>query len=99
MGKGGLRQMGEALDRGMVLVLSLWDDSDVSMLWLDSAYPTDQPPRKPGVLRGPCPGGAQSEPAYVREKYPDAHVEFSMIKVGTIGSTFRGSRRLDSEFV
>merc|ERR1712012_42455 len=30
--KGGLKTMGEALGRGMVLVLSLWDDSDVSML-------------------------------------------------------------------
>eukprot|EP00429_Kryptoperidinium_foliaceum_P129589 CAMPEP_0176272884 /NCGR_PEP_ID=MMETSP0121_2-20121125/45940_1 /TAXON_ID=160619 /ORGANISM="Kryptoperidinium foliaceum, Strain CCMP 1326" /LENGTH=187 /DNA_ID=CAMNT_0017613063 /DNA_START=16 /DNA_END=576 /DNA_ORIENTATION=+ len=52
--KGGMKAMGEALDRGMVLVLSLWDDTQVNMLWLDSAYPTDQPPRKPGVLRGPC---------------------------------------------
>jgi len=40
--KGALKQMGEALDRGMVLVLSLWDDTDVSMLWLDSAYPTNE---------------------------------------------------------
>jgi len=94
--KGGLKEMGEALDRGMVLVLSLWDDTDVSMLWLDSAYPTDQPPRKPGVLRGPCPGGELSEPAYLRETYPDSSVEFSMIKVGTLNSTFSGARRLDT---
>jgi len=95
--KGALKEMGAALDRGMVLVLSLWDDTDVSMQWLDSAYPTDQPPRKPGVLRGPCPGGAQSAPSHLRSTYPDAQVEFSMIKTGTIGSTASGSaRRLDA---
>lgn len=94
--KGGLKEMGEAMDRGMVLVLSLWDDTDVSMLWLDSAYPTDQPPRKPGVLRGPCPGGELSEPEYLRATYPDATVEFSMLKVGTLNSTFSGGRRLDA---
>merc|ERR1712084_9347 len=37
--KGALNAMGEALDRGMVLVLSLWDDSEVNMLWLDATYP------------------------------------------------------------
>lgn len=37
--KGGLKQMGEAMKRGMVLVMSLWDDHDVNMLWLDSNYP------------------------------------------------------------
>jgi len=97
--KGGLKTMGEALGRGMVLVLSLWDDSDVSMLWLDSKFPLDKPADTPGVARGPCPGGEQSKPAYVREKYPDANVEFYQIRVGTIGSTFSGSRRLDSNFV
>jgi cellulose 1,4-beta-cellobiosidase len=99
--KGGLKTMGEALGRGMVLVLSLWDDSDVSMLWLDSKFPVDKPASTPGVARGPCPGGEQSKPAYVRENYPDAHVEFYQIRVGTIGSTFSGSgsRRLDSNFV
>jgi len=98
--KGGLREMGAALDRGMVLVLSLWDDTDVSMLWLDSAYPTTAPPRKPGVLRGPCPGGQQSKPEYLRRTHPEAHVEFSNIMVGTIGSTFSGNtRRLASAYV
>lgn len=91
--QGALKQMGAALDRGMVLVLSLWDDSDVNMLWLDSAFPTDAPLRKPGVLRGPCPGGEQSTPEYLRATYPDAEVEFSLIKVGTINSTFTGGRR------
>mmetsp|Transcript_15778 Transcript_15778/g.44158 ORF Transcript_15778/g.44158 Transcript_15778/m.44158 type:complete len:475 (+) Transcript_15778:84-1508(+) len=94
--KGALKSMGEALDRGMVLVLSLWDDSDVNMLWLDSAWPTDEAPRKPGVLRGPCPGGRTSEPAYLRQATPESQVTYSQIKVGTIGSTFSGTRRMAS---
>merc|ERR1712157_518402 len=98
--KGALREMGAALDRGMVLVLSLWYDTDVNMLWLDAAYPSNEPPRKPGVLRGPCPGGATSEPKYLRSTHPDAQVAFSQIKVGTIGSTFSADgRRMESKFV
>ena len=30
--RGGLKKMGDALDRGMVLVMSLWDDHDVHMV-------------------------------------------------------------------
>merc|ERR1712203_1027474 len=68
--KGSLKGMGEALDRGMVLVMSLWDDTKVNMLWLDAAYPTDEARSKPGVLRGPCPGGATSEPKFLRSAHP-----------------------------
>jgi len=94
--KGGLKVMGEALKRGVVLVMSLWDDSDVNMLWLDSSYPTDRAPREPGVLRGPCAGGEASTPAYVRANHADSKVEFSQIKVGPIGSTMPAGRRLES---
>mmetsp|Transcript_77003 Transcript_77003/g.249498 ORF Transcript_77003/g.249498 Transcript_77003/m.249498 type:complete len:169 (-) Transcript_77003:649-1155(-) len=95
--KGALKKMGEALDRGMVLVLSLWDDTDVSMLWLDSAYLTNELADRPGVERGPCPGGAASEPKYLRSTFPESHVTFSHIKVGTIGSTTQdgSGRRMD----
>merc|ERR1719188_2776365 len=31
--------MGESLDRGHVMIFSLWDDVEVNMLWLDSALP------------------------------------------------------------
>jgi len=86
--KGALRQMGEAIDRGMVLVLSLWDDTDVDMLWLDSAYPTDKPEMEPGVLRGPCPAGVKNTPSYLRANDQDAQVTFSSIKVGMINTTF-----------
>jgi len=98
--KGALREMGAALDRGMVLVLSLWDDTDVNMLWMDAAYPTDEPPSKAGVLRGPCPGGETSKPKYLRATYPDADATFSQFKVGAIGSTFNSSaRRLAPAYV
>ena len=36
---------------GMVLVMSLWDDHAVNMLWLDSDYPPDQDASTPGVNR------------------------------------------------
>lgn len=52
--KGGMSATGEALDRGLVFVLSLWDDYAAHMLWLDSDYPTDQDPSSPGVARGDC---------------------------------------------
>lgn len=36
-----MTNMGGALGRGMVLVMSIWDDSAANMLWLDSDYPLD----------------------------------------------------------
>lgn len=84
--KGGLRAMGEALKRGVVLVMSLWDDSLANMLWLDAAYPTTSDPTTPGVLRGPCKLTTGTTD-YVRAKYPTAAVEYSQIKVGPIGTT------------
>jgi hypothetical protein len=42
--------MGEALKRGMVLVMSLWDDHEANMSWLDSNYPTDADPNTPGAV-------------------------------------------------
>ena len=41
---GGMNAMGGALSRGMVLVMSVWDDHAVNMLWLDAPYPTDADP-------------------------------------------------------
>ena len=52
--KGGLKTMGVAFEAGMVLVLSLWDDYAVNMLWLDSDYPTTADPSTPGIARGNC---------------------------------------------
>jgi len=84
--KGGLKQMGEAIDRGMVLVLSLWDDAASQMLWLDSDSPAGKPATQPGVARGPCSTDS-GKPADVRAKSPDATVKYMNVKYGDIGST------------
>jgi cellulose 1,4-beta-cellobiosidase len=83
--KGGLRNLGQSLGRGHVLVMSLWDDHYANMLWLDSSYPTDGDLNAPGVLRGPCPitSGVPSE---VESQYASATVTFSNVKIGPIQS-------------
>jgi len=85
--KGGLKALGDALDRGLVLVMSLWDDHAAQMLWLDSDYPLNKPADAPGVSRGPCPT-TSGVPKDVEGQHPDAQVKFSNIKVGEIGSTY-----------
>merc|ERR1711998_509526 len=84
--KGGLKAMGEAMDRGLVLVMSIWDDYDVQMLWLDSTYPTDADQSTPGVYRGTCPTDS-GVPADVESESADAYVTYGAIKVGPIGTT------------
>jgi cellulose 1,4-beta-cellobiosidase len=84
---GGMKAMGESLDRGHVMIFSLWDDVEVNMLWLDSAYPLDKPATDPGVQRGDCVGGESSTPTYLRETYPNGYVSFKNAAVGEIGST------------
>eukprot|EP00588_Corethron_pennatum_P013333 CAMPEP_0194274870 /NCGR_PEP_ID=MMETSP0169-20130528/7856_1 /TAXON_ID=218684 /ORGANISM="Corethron pennatum, Strain L29A3" /LENGTH=607 /DNA_ID=CAMNT_0039018201 /DNA_START=70 /DNA_END=1894 /DNA_ORIENTATION=+ len=85
--KGGNAEMGNSLDRGHVLALSLWDDVEVNMLWLDSAFPLDKPATDPGVKRGECLGGETSTPKYVRDNYPNGGVTFENVAIGEIGST------------
>ncbi|KAG8903587.1 hypothetical protein FRC01_009142, partial [Tulasnella sp. 417] len=46
--RGGLDALGAALKRGMVLVLSIYDDHDAHMLWLDGDYPPGRSPTSPG---------------------------------------------------
>lgn len=86
--KGGLNQMAASLAKGHVLVMSLWDDYAVNMLWLDSSYPTDADPSKPGIARGTCPTDS-GKPEDVEANSPNAQVTFSNIKFGPIGSTFK----------
>ncbi|KAK4128776.1 glycoside hydrolase family 7 protein [Parathielavia appendiculata] len=83
---GGMAQMGEQLKK-MVLVLSVWDDHAVYMNWLDSNYPTDADPSKPGVARGRCDPEA-GVPETVEAEHPDAYVIYSNIKIGALNSTF-----------
>ncbi|KAK7511924.1 cellobiohydrolase I [Phyllosticta citriasiana] len=86
--KGGLPRAGDALDRGMVLALSLWDDHTANMQWLDGAYPPGAPEDKPGVKRGTCPrdGG---KPEQVEQQFANARVIYSNIRSGDLDSTHR----------
>jgi len=86
---GGLKTMGDSMDRGHVLVMSMWDDHDANMLWLDSNYPLDKDPSQPGVNRGPCPEDS-GEPSDMESNYPDATVKYYNVKFGDIGSTYPG---------
>jgi len=84
---GGLSSMGAAMGRGMVLVMSLWDDHFAHMLWLDSDYPTEGNASSPGVARGTCDTDS-GNPEDVESDSADASVKYSAIKIGSIGSTF-----------
>ncbi len=82
--------MGEAFAKGMVLVLSIWDDYAAEMLWLDSDYPTNLPATSPGVARGTC-ATTSGQPAQIEPDGQNVQVKFSNIKFGPIGSTYTGS--------
>jgi len=88
--KGGLKGVGQSLSRGMVLIMSLWDDHAAYMLWLDSDYPLNKPNSQPGISRGSCPTSS-GRPDDVQNQFPNANVKFSNIKWGDIGSTFHAT--------
>lgn len=87
--KGGMKAMGDVLERGVVLVMSMWDDHSVDMLWLDSDYPPNKPAGSPGVSRGPC-ATTSGDPTEVEKDHPNSSVKYGNIKVGEIGSTGGG---------
>ncbi|RLN59059.1 hypothetical protein BBJ29_003105 [Phytophthora kernoviae] len=87
--KGGLKQMGVAMERGMVLTMSLWTDNAAQCLWLDSDYPVTADAKKPGVSRGSC-AKTSGVPSEVIAEQADATVVFSNIRFGDIGSTVKG---------
>lgn len=70
----GLKTMIEALGRGMVMVLSIWNSERDSMAWLDAGR------------NGPCQEG-EGKPDKIAQKTPDVTVTFSNIKWGDVGST------------
>ncbi|KAI1771920.1 glycoside hydrolase family 7 protein [Hypoxylon cercidicola] len=72
---GGLATAGRALDRGMVLALSIWNDDRQFMNWLDAGE------------AGPC-SLEEGDPRVIREKSPDTSVTFRNIRWGEIGSTY-----------
>ena len=78
---GGFKTMTESFKRGMVFVISLWDDSSVNMLWLDSIYPTTS--LEPGAKRGPCDPN-RGDIWWLRRTYPNSQYTLSNIKVQMI---------------
>ena len=85
--KGGFRNLGSAFGRGMVLSMSVSDDYERRMLWLDSTYPIDADPSKPGIGRGTCSTGS-GVPADIEVIGSTSSVTFSNIRFGDIGSTY-----------
>merc|ERR1712006_69041 len=81
---GGMGSVDKALENGVVLVMSLWDDHEANMLWLDSTYPVDG--KAVGDKRGTC-STTSGVPKDVEEKHGNAKVTFSDIRFGPIGST------------
>lgn len=72
---GGMKQIGDAMARGMVLIFSIWWDPSTYMTWLDSG------------TAGPC-NATEGEPTVIETIQPDPAVTFSNIKWGEIGSTY-----------
>jgi len=87
---GGLAGIAKSFTKGVVLVLSIWDDYAAQMLWLDSTYPIDKDASTPGVGRGTCATTSGSPPD-VESSAADASVTYSNIKFGPIGSTYTAS--------
>jgi len=89
--KGGLKKMGDSMEEGMVLVMSIWDDHAEHMLWLDSTDPPTKTEPGKGGPRGTC-ATTSGVPKDVEAAHPHAHVKFSDIKFGDICSTFKCSK-------
>ncbi|WAQ92276.1 hypothetical protein PtA15_16A182 [Puccinia triticina] len=84
--KGGMKRMGEAMSQGMVLVMSIWDDGEAKMQWLDGTYPPGKPADKYGVKRGTCDANT-GVPETTRELFGNDQVIFSNIKIRPIETT------------
>jgi len=82
--KGGLKAMGEALDRGVVLVVSLWDDKLTRMRWLDS-YSGNK--SKPGKSRGPCKRSA-GDVDRLRNEHGGDTVSYTNFMFGELDTTY-----------
>jgi cellulose 1,4-beta-cellobiosidase len=81
---GYMKKMGEALDRGMVLILSVWDDQATNMAWLDASSLVGQSESGGStVWEGPC----FEDSAGIRDNAPDSSVAFTDIAYGELFST------------
>ena len=86
--KGGMGAVNTIFQK--VIVMSLWDDHDANMLWLDSTYPPDATPDMKGAFRGHC-DITSSVPADVEGNVPDSKLNFADIKCGKTGTTIETS--------
>jgi cellulase len=77
MDLGGMEGIGNALQRGMVLIFVIWWDVGGYMNWLDTGD------------SGPC-NATEGNPSVIVKVEPDPVVTFSNVKVGEIGSTTAG---------
>ncbi|CAE6971914.1 CBH1 [Symbiodinium sp. CCMP2592] len=87
---GGLKAMGEAMRRGMVLSMSIWDSDFDRMLWLDGEKSRfDDDMSQPGIKRGPCPFhyGDREDNLRHAEQHGPMSVTFTNIRYGDLGST------------
>jgi len=90
--------MSDGMKAGMVLVLSLWDDYNSNMLWLDSTYPTDATASTLGADRGTC-ATTSGKPSDIESSEASAYVIFSNIKTGPINSTFAATGAAKRSFL
>merc|ERR1719213_1243158 len=86
--KGGFDAVDKSLEKGVVLVMSLWDDHFANMLWLDSISPTDS--TDPTAYRGSC-ATSSGVPKEIEVSNAKSSVTYSNIRSGPIGSTTSGS--------
>jgi len=97
---GGLKSMGDALARGMVLSFSVWDEFVGRMLWLDGQRASiKEDPNAPGVARGPCgfSTGSKEDLEQQAQKGP-IEVTISNVRYGELGSTYpRGNIALNRD--
>jgi cellulose 1,4-beta-cellobiosidase len=81
---GGWDSLTDALQTGMVLVLSIWDDAATGMRWLDSTFPPGATGE--GAARGPCDG---EDPSTLRERAAGARVRLGNFSVTELPSSPR----------
>jgi len=93
---GGINRLSAALDGGMVLAMSLWDDEGSSMHWLDSTSPKGHLNAE-GAKRGPCPRDA-GKAKKTRMKHQMAYAKFTNLMYGPIGSTGKSKAALQEAF-
>lgn len=74
---GGMTSLSKAMDDGLVLVFSIWDDPSTGMKWLDSFHA--------GSERGPCP--RQVTPVNeLRQRYGHVKSRFTNLVVADLSS-------------